>query len=568
MKKHIVLIQSLLLLPLIPSASLFGMEPQDGSLTSEKYTTSDNNLGEKYYGAEEGDLAKLTGSLAEPEQPLLSESIIVNYKQVNEIDQEVDRLNAELAALNSQSDFDMYSDQPLSTQDWLRTAETKEQSFKNIHQLLSNPVILHSAQPNKKTTELATTEVWMEKYQALIQECQNPLEHKEAALNEFKTKQPTLKTASILEVTEIAPVVVEDWVRPYIAYNKAADAIAKNALAGIAKNAPTIDQKLTLPTPQFTKWGEKKQAVLKSSTPTAVLSLLSESVMTTPTLAKTGLADLPYAYQAGYGSGLTHSAWDVIEYLFTDVATPNITKKKKYKFPVDGIDTTVETSNTTLAHYLFDIDNETHLKLLEETFDYYVDQKNTAKIVTLLDKIDCAAGKLHISPRVAKKLHTYIDAVIQKEEENSKLTLQEKSSKFVATNNALVVALQEEYAKRIKDIEDEFAKYNKDHNDTIAKNADHIRNLRHLTLTTHVIAPSLQRKEDKCSDIIDQLHPGKKNKTVYMTPDDIHNAYSNTQLLKKMQLSEPMAQLQSNTQWLLENTSAINRATQNIKLLQ
>ena len=245
MKKHIVLIQSLLLLPLIPSASLFGMEPQDGSLTSEKYTTSDNNLGEKYYGAEEGDLAKLTGSLAEPEQPLLSESIIVNYKQVNEIDQEVDRLNAELAALNSQSDFDMYSDQPLSTQDWLRTAETKEQSFKNIHQLLSNPVILHSAQPNKKTTELATTEVWMEKYQALIQECQNPLEHKEAALNEFKTKQPTLKTASILEVTEIAPVVVEDWVRPYIAYNKAADAIAKNALAGIAKNAPTIDQKLT-----------------------------------------------------------------------------------------------------------------------------------------------------------------------------------------------------------------------------------------------------------------------------------------------------------------------------------
>ena len=516
MKRHILLIQSLLLLPLISTPSLFSMEPQDGNLTPQKYTSGDN-LGEKYDSAAEGDLAESTGSLAvsmaalfEDAQPLLSVSTMNREK--NEINQEIDLLEAELTAFAEQSAAAKETVQPA---DVIQMANLKQDMFEELHnQLLKDPVAL------KKTPEATHTttpvEDWVEKYEQCAAKQQNLLD--------------TIASNKIILKNNLKPTLLEQQEKLI-------------TITKLLTNGPKVELK----TPK--------------NYPTAS-ALLTESIMITPTPAKTGLADLPYSYQAGYACG-THKAHHIIEYLFTDMGTDN-TEAKKIKFNVDGI----APDNTKTVHYLFDIKNETHIELLEQTFNYYISQNDDQALMNLLEKCQCTAGELQINPRVAGKIHNYLAGIIKNEEADSQLILKNKNDAFIQKSNALVLALQEELVKRTKEMHEEFDKYNKECDDTFAKKTAYIRQLEENAIAAHILSPDLKPSKKECSHAIDSLRSHATKAKVYMTQQDVKAVCSNDRLLKKIELSEPMAALKKDSLFLLAHVSAINSATHGVTLLK
>jgi hypothetical protein len=323
-----------------------------------------------------------------------------------------------------------------------------------------------------------------------------------------------------IEVPTKETPINEEWVGQYLKW--------------IENYQETVNE-LTKPAEQQTK-AQKKLATPKTNT----IMQLAESTMITSIPSKKGLADLPYYYQYYASTPET-----VIEYLFTNQ----------------------ETDTTKPAQYLFDLNNETHIELLEQTFSHYIDKQETNKIITLIQKCQCAAGELPLSQRAAGKLHDYLETLTRQEEGTAKIILKNKADEFVTKSNALVIALQEEFTKRVEELQQEFDHYQKDYNDTLEQKAAHMRLLKENTIATHALCSVLKLKTTECSDSIACLRSKTTKKEVYLTQEDVSTVYSNERLLNKMELSKPMAALQENTKDLLEHIEAINRSTHKVKLL-
>jgi len=345
---------------------------------------------------------------------------------------------------------------------------------------------------------------------------------------------PALKTPVI--ATKETPIN-EEWVGKYQDW--------------VNKYQDTVNE-LNKPAEQQIKIQFKKLASSKANT----IMLLSESVMITSVPSKKGLADLPYKYQYW-----NTQPYEIIEYLFTNAEKID-TEKRHYKFTVD-----IETDDSKPAQYLFDLTNETYLELLEQTFSYYIEQQDTDKIIALLDKCQCTAGELQLSPRIAGKLHDYLENLTRQEEQKAKVILENKADEFVTKSNARIIALQEEFTKRAEELQQEFDNYQKDYNNTLEQKAASMRHLKENTIATHILCSDLKLGKTKCSDSIDCLRSKETKAKVYLTQEDVSTVYSNGRLLNKMELSKPMATLQQNTQDLLRHINAINKATHNVKLL-
>lgn len=519
MKKQILLVQSLLLLPLVSTSSLLGMDYEQPTTVATS-TTEHSDLS--------GSIPLLFGEGTTP----LSDSTL----ELNEVYAEMERVDKEMAALERDAYLAITwnQDLPLSPEEQLELADKKYYTFKAIHdQVLSNQIILNSPKQEQKTIELDSTadinktvvaplEAWKTAKVITTEDAETKLSD-----NQLKLLNAIVKEKVTLKAPEAKVATVKEreyWVENHNKF--------QGVLNQLVNNPIELKEPKKLPTHQ---------------------EMLTKSIMITQTPAKTGLDDLPYKYQAGYKLG-THKAHHIIEYLFTDVAK---TEKKKYKFAVDGIDN-IETAHT--AEYLFDLTNKTHVQLLEDTLEYYMSQNDTQALMTLLEKCQCTAGELQINPRVAGDLDLYFETVTKDKETETQLTLKKQQAEYAQKANALVMALQKEVAQRVEELDKEYDKYAEATNNAFIKNADHIRQLNENALAAYSLSPHYAYGKSKSQKYMTY-------QKVHTTQQDVKDVCSNNRLLAKVGMQEPMTAANDACCYLLEHVSAIKGATQKIKLL-
>jgi len=214
----------------------------------------------------------------------------------------------------------------------------------------------------------------------------------------------------------------------------------------------------------------------------------------------------------------------------------------------------------------FDPHNETHVEYLEQALDFYVNTNNIERLTAMLEICQHHLGKLDINEKIARKVHNFLELTAAQREIETKDILEKKYTQFVATQNALIIALQEEVAKRTKELHDKFHQHATDCDNTLAAQADYIRSLKSGTANVHGIKPQLKRaKNEPCSDKINCLS-STYNK-VYMTQADVDNVYTNQHILGKIGLISNTINLYDNTRDNLDHIDTIQKATETIKLL-
>jgi hypothetical protein len=540
MKKQILLVQSLLLLPLVSTSSLLGMEYESTTVASST--------------AEHSDLSGSIPSLFEEGTTPLSLSIT---SETNAINGELALVEAEIAALDHDKVRKaLHAELPFNIIIFNNVKEKKaahQEKLKAFHaQLLSNNLILNSVKPKQEITELDST----------------------ADIN--KTVEVPLEAWK--NTNKIFPI--EEWEQYDVQtldklYDQTTE-INGTFQTVVLKEQPLADisseQKLFNKVVRQLNLRHKfiNVALLKQPTmhPTHQ-EMLTKSIMITQTPQQTGLDSLPYTLQAGYKLG-THKAHHIIEYLFTD--TGKKPAKKTYKYSVKSIDD-VETGNSHTAEYQFDVTNKTHVQLLEDTLNYYMDNNNTQALMTLLDKCQCSAGELQINPRVAGDIDKYFDSIIKDKETETQFLLKKQHDEFTQKTNALIIALQEEFAQRVEALDKAYDKYAQETNDAFIKNADQIRQFNENTLAAYNLSPHYAFGKTKpqlyvtpeVSKTNPQAHLTRGK--VHMTQQDVKDVYNNHILLEKVEMHKSMTAANNECFDLLEHLGAIKLATQGVKLL-
>jgi hypothetical protein len=519
MKKNILLVKSLLLLPLVTPVSAFSMMP-------EKFRTDLLTPAERKEKREQKKLSNSSDNVNRQNiETAIAEDIMSGILSqfptaitISDVALNVttDQLPTEATVSNEevQNVYDLITN---VDRDAMDKADVKGELFSAVHYELRN-----------NTTPLKSRKIIKPNVPARHQDVLKNV------LNDLVTNPTTLKTPKTIEVSQAAPI--DCWVEKHQAF--------QNVLHQLVKSEVTLKTPKAIETSQAAPidyWIEKHQAFQN-----VLHQLVKNKVaLKTPKLNASDLEQSVVVAEIPTEKGL--SGW-MYRHSLARRGKENII----YDALVDGS---------------FNQKNEDHRKMLDYALNFYVDNNNRERLMSMLEICQYLAGEFELNEITARKVHNFLENITTETEAASKLTLENKGQQFETQRNALLAAYQEEIANRTKALHAELTRYEKDCDDTFTIEADLIRTLKTGTIILHTINPRLLlKKSEPCSDKI-QCLSSKYNK-VYMTQADVDSVYSNERLLRAIEVDKSMATIKNNTHDLLAKITAINQTAQEIEVKQ
>lgn len=215
----------------------------------------------------------------------------------------------------------------------------------------------------------------------------------------------------------------------------------------------------------------------------------------------------------------------------------------------------------------FNSNNETHLKMLDDAFNYYVDNNNRDRVIKALEICQYLEGDIELNELTARKVHNFLENITAEKEKAAEATLATKRDLFMTQRNTMIIALQEDLARRTKELNDQLNNYEQACTDAFTVEANQIRTLKTSTAIIHALNPRLLLgKQESCSDKIDCL--STKHIKKYMCQADVDTVHSNERILKRIKADEKMVSLKENTLDLYSQIAFVNRTAQDIKMKQ
>jgi len=210
----------------------------------------------------------------------------------------------------------------------------------------------------------------------------------------------------------------------------------------------------------------------------------------------------------------------------------------------------------------FDPSNKTHIKYLEEAFDYQIKQNNTRRILTMLNHCTAYTGQMDLNQRLVREIHTYLENKNNEEEALSKKAIEDKNANFVLNRNIIIKAFQKETIERIQELHKQLDSYTQDHADTFHNRAQSIREHRTGNAGLHLMSPLAVFSHDaQCSD----KHPHQQ--TAFILPKQVDNTITDKHLLNKIGLDKKHTTIIKDSCDYLVKLNKLNKHIQDIKLI-